>query len=58
MNKRTYRPGEKAPQSGQYVIVGPGKGRIGKERTVTKNEPFPPTPKQGQEYVLVDPTKH
>ncbi len=55
---KKYRPGQKAPRSGQYGIVNPRGIQIGKERTVTKGEPLPPTLKRGQEYVLVDPTKH
>jgi hypothetical protein len=55
---KTYKPGEKAPRSGQYEIIGPRGGRTGKERTVVKDEPMPPTPKKGQEYEIVDPTKH
>jgi hypothetical protein len=52
------KPGNKAPRSGQYEITGPRGGRTGEERTVVKNEPFPPTPKKNQHYTLVDPTKH
>jgi len=52
------KPGEKAPRSGQYEIVGPRGGRTGNERTVTSGEPLPPTPKSGQTYINVDPTKH
>jgi len=55
---RTFKPGETAPQSGQYEIVGPKGGRTGEERTVTKKEPLPPTPERGQGYILVDKTKH
>ena len=58
MAKKTYRPGQKAPRSGQYEIIGPRGGRSGKERTIVRDEPMPPTPKKGQEYVIVDPTKH
>ena len=54
----THKPGEKAPQSGQYGIVGPRGGDKGVERTVTKGEPFPPTPEPGDKYKLNDPTKH
>lgn len=54
----SLKPGEKAPKSGQYGIVGPRGGNTGKERTVTKGEPMPPTPKPGQGYILVDPTKN
>ena len=54
---KTYKPGERAPASGQYEITRNGKG-ISKERTITKNEPFPPTPKPGDKYKLTDLTKH
>lgn len=52
------KPGEKATKSGQYEILGPRGGHTGEERTVVKGEPFPPTPKPGQTYVLVDSTKN
>jgi hypothetical protein len=53
-----YKPGEKAPASGQYPIVTE-KGKVTKEeRTVVKGEPFPPTPKPGQTYGSPDRTKH
>jgi hypothetical protein len=52
------KPGQTATRSGQYEIIGSRGGRTGKERTVTKGEPLPPTPKKGQTYKLVDPTKH
>lgn len=52
------KPGQKATRSGQYEIVGPRGGRTGEERTVTRGEPLPPTPKSGQRYTIVDPTKH
>ena len=55
---RYNKPGEKADRSGQYEIVGPRGGRTGKERTVVKGEPFPPTEKSGQGFILVDPTKN
>lgn len=56
--EKTFKPGEKAPKSGQYGIVGPRGGKIGKERTVVKGEPLPPTPKAGQKFTLDDPTKN
>jgi hypothetical protein len=56
MSSKSWKPGEKAPRSGQYQIVGPRGGK-GPERTVVKDEPFPPTRRQGEEFVLVDPTK-
>lgn len=52
------KPGEKAPNSGQYGIVGPRGGNTGAERTVVKGEPFPPTPKPGQTYKMNDPTNN
>ncbi|HOV80970.1 MAG TPA: hypothetical protein PK728_12880 [Bacillota bacterium] len=53
------KPGQKAPESGQYEIVGPkgGKTPFG-ERAVVERKPLPPTPKPGLKYVEVDPTKH
>lgn len=55
---KTLKPGQTAPKSGQYAVTGPRGGDTGKERTVTKGEPLPPTPKSGMGYKLVDPTKH
>jgi hypothetical protein len=54
---KTFKPGQEALKSGQYEIIGPKGGETGKERTVVKGEPFPPTPKSGETYKLVDPTK-
>lgn len=52
------KPGQKAPDSGQYEIVGPRGGDAGgKERTVVQGEPLPPTPKPGQKYRIVDKTR-
>ena len=58
MSKKTFRPGQKAPASGQYEILGPRGGDTGKERTVVRGEPLPPTPKPGQQYHIVDRTKN
>lgn len=55
---KTFKPGETAPRSGQYEIVGPRGGGMGTERTVVRGEPLPPTPKSGQGFKLVDPTKN
>ncbi|WP_143560180.1 YjzC family protein [Sphingobium sp. IP1] len=55
---KTFKPGQEAPRSGQYEIIGPRGGHTGSERTVTRGEPMPPTPKSGMSYKLVDPTKH
>jgi hypothetical protein len=53
-----YKPGQKAPNSGQYGVVGPRGGKTGTEVTVTKGETLPPTQKPKQGFVLVDKTKH
>lgn len=55
---KPFKPGQSAPVSGQYKLVGPRGGENGEERTVVRKEPFPPTPKSGMKYVLVDKTKH
>lgn len=56
--KSTMKPGQPAKRSGEYEIVGPRGSGTGKGRTVTKGEPMPPTPKSGQQYKLVDPTRN
>jgi len=55
---KSYKPGQKAPVSGQYGIRGERGGDTGRERTVVKGEPLPPTPKPGQVYVVNDATKN
>ncbi|WP_213996165.1 MULTISPECIES: hypothetical protein [Tepidanaerobacter] len=52
------KPGQKAPKSGQYEVIGPKGGHTGKEITAVKNEPLPPTDKPNQTYDLADPTKN
>lgn len=54
----THKPGQIVPKSGQYPVVGPKGGDTGKEVTVVKGEPFPPTPKPGMGYGQPDLTKH
>ena len=58
MSDQRYKPGQKAPESGQYEITGPRGGGTGEERTVVCGEPFLATPESGQQYRLTDPTKH
>jgi len=55
---KPLKPGSTAPASGQYEIIGPRGGHSGQERTVTRGEPLPPTPKAGQGYVIADRTKN
>lgn len=59
MKDDLLKPGQPAPDSGQYEIVGPRGGSAGEgERTSTQGKPLPPTPDPGQRYRLVDPTRH
>lgn len=53
MSKKRFKPGEKAPVSGQYE-----NSKTKTEVTVVKGEPFPPTPGKNQGYILADKTKH
>ena len=55
---KTQKPGQIAPASGQYAVIGPRGGKTGTEVTVVQGKPLPPTPKPGQTFVLVDKTKH
>ncbi len=57
-NKSTFKPGQTAPRSGQYQVIGPRGGKTPKEVTVVKGEPFPPTSTPGQGYEMADPTKN
>lgn len=57
-SKPKYRPGEPAPYSGQYPVLGPRGGSQGREVTATKGEPLPPTPQPGMGYGNPDKTKH
>lgn len=56
--KPSLKSGQTAPKSGQYERVNRIGNPTGKEVTVTRGEPLPPTPKKGQSYRLVDKTKH
>jgi len=54
----THKPGNSCPSSGQYAIVWKQTGaNTGVERTVVAGKVFPPTPKAGQVYILVDKTR-
>jgi len=54
---KNLKPGQPAPKSGQYKVIGP-RGGEGKEITSTKGNPLPPSEKPGSTYKLVDPTKN
>ena len=55
---KTFKPGEKAPASGQYGIVAVRKGELDTVRTVVRGETLPPTPHSGQSYKINDRTKN
>lgn len=56
---RKQKPGEPAAQSGQYRPVGPrGGAREDREITAVEGKPLPPTPRPGELWEIVDPTKH
>lgn len=58
MAKNTgLKPGQRAPVSGQYQQIGPRGGK-GREVTVVKGEPLPPTSSKGSSYDIADPTKN
>ena len=56
--RKIFKPGQKAPVSAQYGILGSRGGNTAKERTVVKGEPLPPTPSSGQRYIINDRTKN
>lgn len=58
MAKVRFKPGEKAPVSGQYPIIGPRGGDTGKEVTLVRGKRFPATPKPGGGFGTPDRTKH
>jgi hypothetical protein len=56
MSKKPLSPGKTAPNSGQYREVGPRGGQPGREVTVPRGRPLPPTTRPNRGYVLEDPT--
>ena len=54
--RKGLRPGQIAPLSGQYQQIGP-RGGLGKQITITRGEPLPPTPKKNMTYNLVSSRK-
>jgi len=53
--KEILPPGTKAPVSAEYELIGPRGGDTGKERTVVRGKPMPPTPKPGMGYTIHRP---
>lgn len=54
---KVFKPGERAPISGQYEMINRRNKPMNIERTVTKNKSLPPTKSSGQGFVLKDKTK-
>jgi hypothetical protein len=52
------KPGQPAPQSGIYDMVGPRGGQTGEQKVSTERKPLPPTAKPGQGYQLAKPAHH
>ncbi len=51
---KTFKPGETAPVSALYELIGPRGGRTGTERTVARGEVLPPPPKPGMSYRIAE----
>lgn len=56
--RRLNRPGKEVRRSGQYELINRSGRGVDREFTLTKGEPFPPTPKSGQSFRLADKTRH
>lgn len=50
MPKKPLKPGNEAPSTGDYKIVGPRGGISKTGITVEKGETMPPTPKKNQHF--------
>jgi hypothetical protein len=50
--KKQFKPGETAPVSAFYELIGRRGGHTGKERTVARGEALPPTPSPGMRYEI------
>lgn len=48
----TYKPGEKAPDSGELIEVGPRGGKVedGRRTVIERGETIPPTSEPGNEF--------
>jgi len=55
---KTLKPGQPAPKSGIYDMLGPRGGHTGEQVVSTQHKPLPPTPKAGQSYELATPAHH
>ncbi len=55
---KEFKPGEKAPKSGIYDVIGPRGGDTGKQVIAEKGDPLPPTRRPGEKYELSQAAKH
>jgi hypothetical protein len=55
MQKGDLKPGERAPRSGEYEVIGPRGGDTGKEVTGVKGKVLPPTERPGETYRMHRP---
>ncbi|MGH9712226.1 MAG: YjzC family protein [Candidatus Acidiferrales bacterium] len=48
----TYKPGEKAPDSGELIEVGPRGGEVkgGRRTVIERGETIPPTSQEGNQF--------
>lgn len=48
----TYKPGEKAPDSGELIEVGPRGGKVedGRRVVIERGETIPPTSEEGNQF--------
>lgn len=58
MSDDKLKPGNKAPVSGQYEVVGPDGEDKDREVTSIEGNPLPPAQEPGTNYELTDETKH
>jgi YjzC-like protein len=56
--KKIFKPGQKVPVSAQYAEIGTSRHKTKEEVTSVKGKRFPPSPRAGMKYKLVDRTKH
>lgn len=56
--KRTYKPGETALDSGQFILRGSRGAYHDLEITVPQGKTIPATPRPGMTYYLKDVTRH
>ena len=55
---KVYRPGQPAPKSDIFDMVGPRGGRTGEQVVSTASKPLPPTQQAGQGYTVAKPAHH